>query len=79
VATMIRCENCGGLTWTQRAGYYWCDNNCKDAVHRRLLGTADRETRYAAPLQGASVAKAWETLAAEAKTTFDQAVKANRR
>jgi hypothetical protein len=70
VVIMIRCENCGGLSWTQRAGWYWCDKNCKDAVHRRLLGTADREERAAPPVRhGASVTTAWTALADEAKST----------
>jgi len=66
----IRCENCGGWAFTERAGYFWCDDNCKDAVHRRLLCTEERETRAVPPVrQGASVTGAFEVLAAEAAQT----------
>jgi hypothetical protein len=69
VAT-IRCSNCRQLTFTERVGYFWCDDNCKDAEHRRLLHTEERETRAAPPVRhGVSVTGAFQVLAAETEQT----------
>lgn len=72
MSTCIRCENCGKLTFTERLGFFWCDTDCMDAVHRRLLGTEAQEMRVQPkPTRlGLSVGAAWQTLAAAARTTY---------